>query len=319
MLPSISPDVNKEDNLQISWHSLSNEEVIQSLDTQILTGLTASDVEKRQVLYGLNQLKEAPRPGFLKMVFEQLKGFVILILIVASIVSAVVGEFVEAGAILAIVILNAVLGVIQESRAEEALAALKKLAAPEAQVMRDGSRVAVPAPQLVPGDIVFLEAGNFVPADIRLLEAVNLKVEEAALTGESLPVQKNALLTLAQDIPLGDRKNTVFMGTLISYGRGKGVVVSTGMHTQLGLIATMLQSVGIEETPLQKRLEELGKLLGIGALIICGIVFCGWYSSQSWQCKRNSGYVYDRSISGYCRRSRRSTGYSYHLTGIRHA
>ena len=150
---------------------------------------------------------------------------------------------------------------------------MKKLSSPEAQVLRDGKRISVPAPQLVAGDVIFLEAGNFVPADIRLVEAVNLKVEEAALTGESLPVQKSALDTLEQEIPLGDRKNTAFMGTLISYGRGKGVVVSTGMHTQLGLIATMLQTVGMEETPLQKRLEELGKLLGIGALIICGLVF----------------------------------------------
>ena len=140
-------------------------------------------------------------------------------------------------------------------------------------MLRDGKRVSVPAPQLVPGDVVFLEAGNYIPADIRLVEAVNLKVEEAALTGESLAVQKNAAASLAQDIPLGDRKNTVFMGTLVSYGRGKGVVVSTGMHTQLGLIATMLQSVGMEETPLQRRLEGLGKLLGIACLIICGIVF----------------------------------------------
>ncbi len=262
-----------QEKVQVSWHSLNNEEVLRSLDTHLDRGLTTEEVQKRQAEHGFNQLQEAPRPGFIKMVLDQLKGFVILILIVASLLSAVMGEYVEAAAILAIVILNAVLGVVQESRAEEALAALKKLAAPEAQVMRDGRRVSVPAPQLVPGDIVFLEAGNYIPADIRLVEAINLKVEEAALTGESLPVQKNAQADLPQDIPLGDRKNTAFMGTLVSYGRGKGVVVSTGMTTQLGLIATMLQAVGVEETPLQKRLEELGKLLGIGALIICGIVF----------------------------------------------
>jgi Ca2+-transporting ATPase len=271
----VSPSINDvlQEDIQVSWHSLTHEEVLQTLETQIQTGLASTEVEKRRNQFGPNQLKEAPRPGFLKMVWDQLKSFVILILIIASIVSAVMGEWVEAGAILAIVVLNAVLGVVQESRAEEALAALKKLAAPEAQVLRDGKRVSVPAPQLVPGDIVFVEAGNFVPADIHLLEAVNLKVEEAALTGESLPVQKNATASLAQDIPLGDRRNTLFMGTMISYGRGKGVVVDTGMRTQLGLIATMLQSVGTEETPLQKRLEELGKILGIGALAICAIVF----------------------------------------------
>ncbi len=260
-------------DLQISWHALSQDEVIDKLQTPLPSGLSTEEVIRRQVEYGLNQLAEAPRPGFFSKLFDQLKGFVVILLIVASIISAVLGDYIEASVIMAIVVLNAILGVVQESRAEQALAALKKLAAPEAQVLRDGKRVSVRAPELVPGDVVFLEAGNFIPADIRLVEAVNLKVEEAALTGESLAVQKNVAALQAQDIPLGDRKNTVFMGTLVSYGRGKGVVVSTGMHTQLGLIATMLQSVGLEETPLQRRLEALGKLLGIAALIICGIVF----------------------------------------------
>jgi Ca2+-transporting ATPase len=260
-------------DLQISWHALSQDEVIDKLQTPLPSGLSTEEVTRRQAEHGLNQLAEAPRPGFFAKLFDQLKGFVVILLIVASIISAVLGDYIEASAIMAIVVLNAILGVVQESRAEQALAALKKLAAPEAQVLRDGKRVSVPAPQLVPGDVVFLEAGNYIPADIRLVEAVNLKVEEAALTGESLAVQKNAAASLAQDIPLGDRKNTVFMGTLVSYGRGKGVVVSTGMHTQLGLIASMLQSVGMEETPLQRRLEDLGKLLGIACLIICGIVF----------------------------------------------
>ena len=260
-------------DIQVHWHALSQEEVLVQLDTRLQDGLSSSEVENRRKQYGFNQLQEAPRPGFLRMVLDQLKSFVVILLIVASVISAVMGEYVEAAAIIAIVVLNAILGVVQESRAEQALAALKKLASPEAQVLRGGKRISVPAPQLVPGDVIFLEAGNYVPADIRLVEAVNLKVEEAALTGESLPVQKSALDSLEREIPLGDRKNTAFMGTLISYGRGKGVVVSTGMHTQLGLIATMLQSVGMEETPLQKRLEELGKLLGIGALVICGLVF----------------------------------------------
>ncbi len=260
-------------DLQVHWHSLSQEEVVTRLNTQLNTGLDSVEAEKRLKEYGPNQLQEAPRTGFFQMVLDQLKSFVVILLIVASVISALMGEYIESGAIIAIVVLNAILGVVQESRAEQALAALKKLAAPEAQILRDGKRVSIPAPQLVPGDVIFLEAGNYIPADIRLVEAVNLKVEEAALTGESLPVQKYAVDALDGEIPLGDRKNTTFMGTLISYGRGKGVVTSTGMHTQLGLIATMLQSVGLEETPLQKRLEELGKLLGIGALVICGLVF----------------------------------------------
>jgi Ca2+-transporting ATPase len=188
-------------------------------------------------------------------------------------------------AIFAIVALNAVLGVVQESRSEQALAALKKLAAPDAQVLRDGHHITVPAPQLVPGDVVFLEAGNFIPADVRLIEAVNMRVDEAALTGESVAVQKDAMLRLEKEIPLGDRKNTAFLGTTVTYGRGKGVVVSTGMHTQLGLIADMLQSVEGEETPLQKRLDQLGKLLGIGCLVICGLVF----AVSLWRAAENIG------------------------------
>jgi len=206
-------------------------------------------------------------------VIAQLKSFVVILLIVASIISAILGEWVDASAIMMIVVLNAILGVVQESRAEEALAALKKMAAPDSQVLRDGKRITVPSSNLVPGDIVFLEAGNFVPADLRLIESINLRVDESALTGESVPVQKNATLLVTSDSNLGDRKNTAFMGTVISYGRGKGVVISTGMHTQLGLIATMLQAVEDEETPLQKRLDQLGKTLGIACLIVCAIVF----------------------------------------------
>lgn len=261
------------EDLSVTWHALSADEVLNRLDTTSVKGLTASEVEKRQQIHGLNQLREKPRATFLQLVFGQLKSFVIILLIVASVISMILGEWVDSGAILLIVILNAVLGVIQESRAEEALAALKKMAAPDAQVMRDGKRIFVPSHQLVPGDIVFLEAGNFVPADLRLLEAVNMRVEEAALTGESVPVQKNASLTLEVKSSLGDRKNTVYMGTVISYGRGHGVVTSTGMHTQLGLIANMLQSVNEEETPLQKRLDQLGKTLGWACLVVCAIVF----------------------------------------------
>ena len=147
------------------------------------------------------------------------------------------------------------------------------MASPEAHIIRDGKRITVPASQLVPGDIVFLEAGNFIPADLRLLEAVNLRVEEAALTGESLPVQKNAMTILNGEVPLGDMTNCAFMGTLVNYGRGTGVVTSTGMSTQLGEIATMLQLVENEETPLQKRLDELGKTLGYACLVVCGLVF----------------------------------------------
>ena len=254
------------------FHSLSTAAVLENLKVRE-NGLTNAEAARRLAQYGPNQLAEAPRPGFLKTLWDQINSFVIWLLIIASIVSALLGDYVEAAAILAIVVLNAVMGIIQERKAEDALAALKKLASPEAHLLRDGRRTSLPARDLVPGDIVFLEAGNYIPADIRLLEAVNLRVEEASLTGESLPVQKNAASILEKDIPLGDRKNTAFMGTLVSYGRGRGVVTGTGMRTQLGLIAEMLSNVNVEETPLQRRLEQLGKTLSIGSLILVAIVF----------------------------------------------
>ncbi len=254
------------------WHTLAIADVLRHLEVQE-DGLRADQAARRLQQYGPNQLLEALRPTFWHMLWEQLNNFVVILLIVASIISALLGDYVEAAAIMTIVVLNAVLGIVQEQRAEEALAALKRLAAPDAQVLREGRRQTLPARDLVPGDIVFLEAGNFVPADVRLLEAVNLRVEEASLTGESLPVQKSAASIIDKDVPIGDRKNTAFMGTTVSYGRGRGVVVSTGMRTQLGLIATMLQTVETEETPLQRRLDQLGKTLSIASLILVAIVF----------------------------------------------
>ncbi|MDR3576753.1 MAG: cation-translocating P-type ATPase [Anaerolineaceae bacterium] len=271
-----STNTNSEslpEELSVSWHALSTDDALKVLETQPLAGLSSEEAALRLNRYGPNQLASQPRSGFLKLLAEQLKSFIVILLLVAALVSAVLGEWVDAAAIFTIVLLNATLGIVQESRAEDAMAALKKLAAPEAQVLRDGHRVSTPASQLVPGDVVFLETGNFIPADLRLLEAVNLKIEEAALTGESLSVQKDAALLLEKDIPLGDRKNTAFSGTTVIYGRGVGLVVSTGMHTQLGLIANMLESVETEQTPLQKHLDTLGRSLGWGALAICGLIF----------------------------------------------
>lgn len=266
-----------------SWHSLSAEAVLEHLKVHD-SGLTSAEAIERLAQYGPNQLTEKPRPGFFATLWDQINSFVVWLLIAAALISGLIGwneyrhsgdttEFIETGAILAIVILNATLGIIQERRAEDALNALKKLAAPDAHVIRDGRRTTVPARELVPGDIVFLEAGNFVPADVRLLEAVNLRVEEASLTGESLAVQKNAASVMEKNVPLGDRKNTAFLGTTVAYGRGRGVVTGTGMRTQLGLIAEMLQSVEEEETPLQRRLDQLGKILSIGSLLLVAIVF----------------------------------------------
>ncbi|MEW5872007.1 MAG: cation-translocating P-type ATPase [Chloroflexota bacterium] len=272
-LEKFTPQVITNGKNGKSWHALGADEVLDELKTLAEQGLTAEEAAKRLQEYGPNQLTEAPPTTFWQMLWEQFNNFVVMMLIVAAIISAVLGDHVEAAAIMAIVILNATLGVIQERRAEQALAALRKLAAPDAHVIREGSRQVISASQLVPGDVVLLEAGNYVPADVRLVEALNLRIEEAALTGESVPVQKDASARLESDIPLGDRKNTAFMGTLVNYGRGKGVVVSTGMRTQIGMIAEMLQSVEQEPTPLQRRLDQLGKTLGWAALAICGLVF----------------------------------------------
>ncbi len=265
----VDPSVPMEKN---EWHALSPQEVLDHLQVKE-SGLTTEDAARRLEHYGPNQLTEAPRPTFLQLLWAQFNNFIVMLLIVASVISALLGEWIDATAIMAIVVLNSVLGIVQERSAEEALAALKKLSAPDAHVLRDGKRATIPTRELVPGDIVYLEAGNNVPADLRLLEAVNLQVEEAALTGESLPVQKSAALQLEKNIPLGDRKNTAFMATVVTYGRGRGVVIGTGMRSQLGLIAKMLQGVDQEQTPLQKRLDQLGKTLGIAALGVCALVF----------------------------------------------
>jgi Ca2+-transporting ATPase len=267
-----SPLDNIASPISEPWHALTADEVLEHLKVRE-NGLSESEATERMAHYGPNQLTEATRPGFLHLLWEQFNNFIVILLIVAALISAFLGEWIDASAILAIVVLNAILGIIQERRAEEALAALQKLAAPEAHIMRDGKRTTVPARELVPGDIVFLESGNHVPADLRLLEAFNLQIEEAALTGESLPVAKNAVMKLEKNIPLGDRRNTAFMGTTVTYGRGRGVIVGTGMRSQLGLIAKMLESVDNEETPLQQRLDQLGKTLGWGALAICALVF----------------------------------------------
>ena len=260
-------------DMKVTWHALSGKEVLEKLGSALDKGLSNDEAAKRLEKFGLNQLKEGKKTTFLQMVIEQLSSFVVIMLIVAAIISIFLGETVDAIAIITIVVLNTVMGVVQDSRAQKELEALKKMAAPEAMVLRGAHRVSVPARELVPGDIVFLETGNFVPADMRLLEAVNLRIDEAALTGESVPVEKNEGSVFDADASLGDRKNTAFSGTVVTYGRGKGVVVSTGMFTQLGLIATMLQSVEEEETPLQRRLDQLGKTLGYACLVISGLVF----------------------------------------------
>ncbi len=245
-----------------AWHARSIEETCRELETDPQRGLTKEEAHQRLSRFGFNELAERPRPTFWKMLLDQFNNFLILILIAAALISLVLGEMEEAIAIIAIVLLNAILGVVQERRAEEALAALKKMAAPDAHVLRDGHRVTIPARELVPGDIVFLEAGNYVPADLRLIEAVNLHIDEASLTGESVAVEKRHDGVLPEEASLGDRVNIAFMGTIVTYGSGKGVVTATGMQTQLGQIAELIRAYEEEATPLQRRLDPTGPLAG---------------------------------------------------------
>ncbi|MGQ9676820.1 MAG: cation-translocating P-type ATPase [Chloroflexota bacterium] len=247
--------------------------VAEAVQTDLDVGLTEGEVAERLKRYGPNQLREKPGPTFWQQLLEQFASFLILLLIAAAAISLFIGEILDASVIIAIVIVNATIGVYQERQADQALRALQKMAAGRARVIRGGRVTEIPSYDLVPGDVVLLETGNYVPADIRLVEAVNLQANEASLTGESVPVNKDADTVLDPATPLGDLKNSAFMGTVVTRGRGKGIVTATGMHTQIGEIAEMLQAFEERDTPLQRKLADLGKLLGYAIIAICAIVF----------------------------------------------
>jgi len=252
--------------------------IVEKLNSDLTSGLTENEVTQRLDEYGYNQLAAGRKKSFLKMFFGQFKSFMIIILLIAAVISGVVGVMEGEGLldtfiILGILILNAFVGAFQERKAETSLEALKSLAAPITKVLRDGTIIEVPTMELVPGDIVILETGAVVPADLRLTEAVNLKIQESALTGESVPVEKNTLPLTGDEIALGDRINMAFSSGMVTYGRGRGIVVRTGMLTEVGKIANMLQQTSDTETPMSRRLEQLGKILGIAALVICAIIF----------------------------------------------
>jgi len=253
-------------------------ELAGELKTSVESGLSSAEVLERLKQYGYNQLETKGKKSFLSMFFFQFKSFMIIVLLVAAAISGVVGVMEDEGlidtfVILGILVVNALIGAIQEKKAESSLEALKELAAPLSRVLRDGAVTEVNTRDLVPGDIVILETGGLVPADIRLTEAVNLKIQESSLTGESVPVSKITQTLEGEDIALGDRKNMAFSSGMVTYGRGRGVVVATGMSTEVGKIATMLQEAGETETPMSKRLNQLGKMLGLVALAICGLIF----------------------------------------------
>jgi Ca2+-transporting ATPase len=256
----------------VSWHRQPVVTVLEDLRSSP-GGLTSRDARERLAVHGPNLLREGPRRTALGLLAGQFTDFMILVLLAAAVVSGLIGDVVDTIAILAIVVLNAAIGFVQEYRAERAMAALKAMAAPTATVLRDGATAVIPAADLVPGDVVLLEAGRIVPADLRLLEAARLRVEEAALTGESVPAEKTPAPLPAEGLPVGDRTNMAYKGTTVAYGRGRGVVVATGMQTEFGRIAASLQQAEEVKTPLQRRLTRFGKNLSFAVLAICGVVF----------------------------------------------
>jgi Ca2+-transporting ATPase len=255
------------------WHTQKIEDLAHELGVDLASGLSTEEIGRRLEKYGPNELVERGVKSPWKILWEQLTGIMVVILIISAVVSLVLAEYTDAIVILIIVMLNAVLGFTQEYRAEQAMAALKKMATPRVRVRRAGRTLEVAAQELVPGDVILLEAGNAIPADSRIAESVNLRVQEAVLTGESEPVEKFAHPLEKSDLPVADRRNMLYMGTVATYGRGSAVVVATGMQTELGHIADLIQTVGVEKTPLQRRLEQLGKGLAIAALAIVALVF----------------------------------------------
>ncbi|MFX0548129.1 calcium-transporting P-type ATPase, PMR1-type [Hathewaya histolytica] len=253
------------------WFSKSNEEVLKELNTSPGAGLSSEEAKKRLEKYGENKLAGKKQKTLIQLFLAQLNDILIFILIAAALISGFLGEVSDAIIIGIVILVNAIVGIIQEAKAEKALEALKQLSTPKAVVKRNGTLSEIPSEEVVPGDVIILDAGRYIPCDLRLVETANLKIEESALTGESVPVEKNSNLVLKEgDTPLGDQKNMAFMSTLVTYGRGIGIAVGTGMNTEIGKIAKMLDEDVDSQTPLQKKLEELGKFLGIGALGICG-------------------------------------------------
>ena len=261
------------------WQTLRKEEVLRKLSTDEKQGLTEKEVQERQAKYGKNKLQEKKKESFIVKFIKQFNDFMIIILIIASIISAVVSkmqgenDYVDSIIIIGIVVFNALMGVIQEAKAEKSIEALKQMTPQLAKTIRNGKTVEVNAEELVKGDIIILDAGNFVPADCRILESHNLKIEESSLTGETQGAEKDADAICSKNAPLGDMKNMAFMASITVNGHGKAVVTDTGMSTKVGQIANMIIEDEAPQTPLQKKLGEVGKILGLACLAICVIIF----------------------------------------------
>ena len=254
------------------WYSKSISDAEEILESSLKTGLTLQEASKRLVQFGSNELIETGERPLLRIILDQLLSTMVLILLAATVISAFLGNLTETIAILAIVVLFVALGFLQEFKAEKAMAALKKMAVPLVRVLRNSKEEKIIATQLVPGDIVILETGNIVPADGRIVEAANLRVQESALTGESEPVEKTVDVIKEDELPIGDRKNMFYMGTVVSYGRGKALITETGMRTELGKVASLIQNVKTRLTPLQKQLNNVSKLLAVAGIAVALII-----------------------------------------------
>lgn len=274
--------LESEENMTENWYTQPTNEVFEELGSGE-QGLSKSEIPSRLEKYGRNQLDEKKQKSVLMIFLSQWKDFMTIILLIAAAISAFVArEIADAIVIMILLVINAIIGTVQEVKAQRSMESLKKMSVPNAKVIRDGHQEVVNSQELVPGDLVVLETGDYVPADLRLLEAVNLKIQEAALTGESVPVDKDTA-PLAGEVSLGDRVNMAFSSSLITYGRGSGIVIATGMHTEVGKIAGMLHNTEETQTPLQRRLDKLGKILGIAALAVCAVMFVvGLIHGQDW-------------------------------------
>jgi len=256
----------------MKYHEMNTKEVEEALNTDLSSGLTSADVKQRLKQYGNNELEEGERQSAWLVFFSQFKDFMVLVLLAATLISGFLGEYIDAIAIIAIVIVNAFLGFFQEVKAEKSLQALKELSAPQVQVLRDGQWIKIASKEIVPGDVLKFSSGDRIGADLRLIDVKSLEIEESALTGESLPVSKNTSALSKENLGIGDMENMAFMGTMVTRGTGMGVVVGTGMKTAMGQIADLLQSAESMTTPLQRRLEQLGKILIVTALLLTALV-----------------------------------------------
>jgi Ca2+-transporting ATPase len=257
----------------MKYHQMSTQELVNQFKTNPKTGLTQQEANERLLKHGKNELEKPKKRNIFLRFFDQLKDFMILILFIASILSFVTGDYAEGALVIAIILINAILGLVQESKAEKALESIQKMSSPHATVMRDGVELVIDVSELVVGDIVLIEAGDYIPADLRIIESVNLKIDEAILTGEAVPVEKKAGIIKEDEVALGDRINSGYMSTVATYGRGVGLITGTGMDTEIGHIATMISEAKTDQTPLQQSISKLGKALAVIAIIITLVIF----------------------------------------------